>query len=120
MHTSFVLQTRVLVRLPRDLKRRAAPGSLQLGVCSRHEERFNDPLVAKLGCDMDGAHGLWPPEEKTATRTRHLLLVHIQVPEVVESQPRTYLNQCLHLHQLSLCKTGRVDVNFRFVIWLLY
>ena len=116
----FLNKSPLLVRLPRDLNRRAAPGRLLLGICSCQEERLYDPHVAELGRDMDGTHGLWPPEQKTAAGIGHLLLIHIQVPKVVGSQPRAYLNQCLLVHQLSLCKIGhRVEVKFLIVIWLL-
>ena len=107
-----------LICFLRDLKGRAAPGGLLLGIGSRQEKKVDDPLVATLGCDMDGAHGLRPFEKKTAAG--HLLLVHIHLPKVIGPQPRAYLLQSLHLHQLSLCKIGRrVDVNLLIVKRLL-
>ena len=69
---------------------------------------------------MDGTCALWPPEAKTATGNGHLLLVRIHVPKVVETQPRAYLMQCLHLHPLPPCKMGHpIDVNLLIANWLL-
>ena len=100
----FLSKNPVLIRLPRDLKRRAARDVFVFGSARARRRHLTILSWPSLAATWMGRMDSGLPEEKTAAGTSHLLLIHIQVPKVVESQPVAYVNQCLHVHQLSLVR----------------